>query len=296
MKKIVIPVILFLLLIPIAGAWYFSSQIIDPKKKPCPQDHFKYCGDPSELGLDFENVSFKSADGLTLKGWYIPAKASNKAVLLVHGHGATRHEGLRWIKSLNKKGFNTMVFDLRHSGESDTAPISMGYHEKNDVISAIDYLDKIKGIHKIGLFGVSMGSASGIMAMSKDLRIMAGVFEAGYADFEDLIVQMAKRDYGLPRFPIVDLMFKFFEVRSDSRVEDISPEKVIGKISPRPIFIMHCKTDPYIPYSHATRLMKNAGEPKQLWTHNCTSHAEAWQADPAYIETRVADFFVKNVR
>jgi len=28
---------------------------------------------PGELGLDFENVVFKTEDGLRLSGWYIPA-------------------------------------------------------------------------------------------------------------------------------------------------------------------------------------------------------------------------------
>jgi len=295
-KKITVIIIVFFAVLIFAAAWYFSTMIIYPPKKECPADHFIYCKEPSELNLAFEDISFKSIDGLTLKGWFIPSGKSKKAIIFVHGHGATRREGMRWLKAFNKAGFNTLVFDLRHSGDSDKAWISMGYHEKNDVISAVDFIDKIKGVRKIGLFGVSMGGASGIYAMSMDKRIQAGVFEASYANLNDLITEIAKRDYGLPRFPIVSLTMMLFELRARADVDDISPEKVIGSISPRPVFIMHCKDDPYIPYSHAQRIYSKAGEPKEMWTHSCKVHAEAWQADPAYIEKRVAGFFNKYVK
>ena len=29
---------------------------------------------PDEFGLEYEDVSFQSADGITLEGWYMPAK------------------------------------------------------------------------------------------------------------------------------------------------------------------------------------------------------------------------------
>ncbi|MBN1531735.1 MAG: alpha/beta fold hydrolase [Spirochaetes bacterium] len=295
-KKIVVAALVLIAAALFAAAWYFSSLLVSPAVKPCPADHFVYCKGPSELNLPYQEVSFKSRDGLTLRGWFMPAGKSDRAVLFVHGHGASRYEGLRWVKALHKAGFATMVFDLRNCGQSDRAPVSMGYHEKDDVIAAVDYLYAVKGIKKIGLFGVSMGSASGILAMARDKRIAAGVFEAGYADFRDLIVRVAKRDFGLPRFPLVDLTFLLFDLRTGADSRAISPERVIGSISPRPVFIMHCKEDNYVPYDHGERLFRKAREPKEMWTHKCAHHAEAWQADPPYIEKRVADYFSARVR
>ena len=42
---------------------------------------------PAEIGLDFEDVVFKSDDGLDLSGWYVPAKSLNLTVLFCHGNG-----------------------------------------------------------------------------------------------------------------------------------------------------------------------------------------------------------------
>ncbi len=296
LKKIIIAVTALMLIAVFSASWYFSSVVMYPNRGVCSKDHFVYCTDPSELKLSFENVSFKSIDGLTLKGWYVPSGKSGKGIVMVHGHGANKREGLRWLSALNKAGFNVLLFDLRNSGESDKAFTSMGYYEKNDVVSAVDYMEKVKGIKKIGLFGVSMGGATGIYAMSMDKRVAAGIFEASYADLNDLMTQMAKRDFGLPRFPIVSLAMILFEIRTNADRKDISPEKVIGSISPRPVFIMHSSNDPYIPYSHGERIYSKAKEPKEMWTYSNKKHAEAWQVNPADAEKRVTGFFSRYVQ
>src|SRR5258708_4847647 len=41
-------------------------------------------GDPGDLGLDFEDVQFASADGLPLSGWFIPAGRAESTVILCH--------------------------------------------------------------------------------------------------------------------------------------------------------------------------------------------------------------------
>jgi len=296
LKKIIIVVTGIIIITVFSASWYFSSVVMYPNRGVCSKNHFVYCTDPSEVNLSFENVSFKSNDGLNLKGWFVPSGKSVKGIVMVHGHGANKREGLRWLSALNKAGFNVLLFDLRNSGDSDKAFTSMSYYERNDVISAVDYMERVKGIKKIGLFGVSMGGATGIYSMSMDKRVAAGIFEASYADLNDLMTQMAKRDFGLPRFPVVSLALIFFEIRTNSDRKDISPEKVIGSISPRPVFIMHSSNDPYIPYSHGERNFSKAIEPKEMWTYSNSKHAQAWQADTVYAEKRVTGFFTKYIK
>jgi hypothetical protein len=35
---------------------------------------------PSELGLDYEDVTFQAVDGVPLEGWFMPAAADNPGV------------------------------------------------------------------------------------------------------------------------------------------------------------------------------------------------------------------------
>ncbi len=45
---------------------------------------------PSEVGLEYEEVTFPSLDGTTLDGWFIPAAGSNKIVICNHPMGFLR--------------------------------------------------------------------------------------------------------------------------------------------------------------------------------------------------------------
>ena len=97
--------------------WMMSSNIMHPTYT-CNEEHFIYCGDPSQLGLRFEDISVQSDDGYDLSSWYIPAEESAKAVIFVHGHGADRQEGMRWFKAVHEAGFNILALDLRNSGKN----------------------------------------------------------------------------------------------------------------------------------------------------------------------------------
>lgn len=275
------------------AAWYFSSQIIYPKKWGCPKEHFLYCGDPSELNLAFEDIKFSSAGEAEISAWYIPSGKSKKAVIMLHGHGATRNEAMRWVSSLNKAGFSLLLMDFRNHGKSTPGPISMGFHEKKDITAAVDYLIAEKKIESIGIFGVSMGSAAGIAGMALDKRIKAGGFEAGFAHFADLLADIAKRDFGLPRYPLIPIVVKFFELRTGADASKMNACEWVKEISPRPVLIMHCEGDNYIPFSHGRRIFEAAGEPKEFWNSPCSRHAQAWQGNTAKAEALVTGFYKK---
>ena len=277
-------------------AWIMSSNIMHPTYV-CNEKHFVYCGDPSQLNLSYEDVSFQSDEGTDLRGWYMPAEASgelpDKAVIFVHGHGADRREGMRWFKAVHQAGFNILAFDLRNQGKSAKSFSTMGYFEKHDVIAALDYLQQQKQIQSIGIFGTSMGAVTSIMAMVDDPRIAAGVFEAGWANLDELYGEIIEQYMGLPSFPLLPLTVSMLEWRTGMDLAKLNPENILGAIAPRPVFIIHCTGDKLIGFSHGERNYAAANEPKEFWKSPCQMHARAWQSDPEYIESRVANYFVK---
>ena len=276
----------------LAVAWILSSNIMHPTFV-CSEEHFIYCGDPSQLDLSFEDISIQVGDGHTLSGWYIPAEASDKAVIFIHGHGADRHEGMRWFKAVHQAGFNILAFDLRNQGKSAKSFSTMGYFEKRDVIRALDYLQQQKQIESIGIFGTSMGAATSIMAMVDDSRIAAGVFEAGWANLDDLYSEIIEQHMGLPSFPLLPLTTWMLEQRTGMEMAKLNPEDMLADIAPRPVFIIHCSGDNLIGFSHGERNYAAAKKPKEFWKSPCQMHARAWQSDPEYIEQRVTNYFTK---
>lgn len=284
------------LLVPAAlallPAFVFSQLLLYPSGYVCSPERFVYCGDPAQLGLAFEDASFSTADGLKLSAWWIPGKG-DRSVILVHGRGVDRHEGMRFVQPLHEAGFNLLMLDLRGCGKSQASVSTMSYYERRDVTAAVDYVMRERGSRSTGVFGFSMGAASSIHAMADDERIRAGIFEGGFAEFSDIIADAAWTDYRLPRYPLLPLVTALFEWRSGAHISSIRPEEAVRRISPRPVFIIHGSADRRVPIAHGERLFQAAGEPRWLWIAPGGKHTSAWQADPPRAESLAAEFFLK---
>ena len=290
-KKIIITLSLVSSIILLAAGWYFSSVILQLGIYDCNQEHYVFCGDPSTQDIQFEEVSFTSEDGFSLPGWYMASTDNDKAILLVHGRGADRTEGMRYAKPLIAAGYNVLAFDMRHPRQDPSIISTMGFHEKKDVTAALNFLENEKNIKHIGLMGFSMGAAAGIIVMAQDPRVKVGVFSGGYANGMDVLAEQAKVIYGLPRYPLMPVVEKLFEWRGNLDSDEINPESYIGQISPRPVYIMHGTADKTVDFSHGQRLFAAAKEPKLFWQAQGGRHTRLWQHDKEKAANSVVEFF-----
>ncbi|WOT06908.1 alpha/beta hydrolase [Shewanella youngdeokensis] len=279
----------------LAVAWYFSTVILHLSVYDCNPEHYVFCGDPSTQGIAFEEVSFTSEDGFTLPGWYMASSSHDEAILLVHGRGANRTEGMRYAKPLIAAGYNVLAFDMRHPRQDPAIISTMGYFEQKDVVAALNYLENDKHITRIGLMGFSMGATTGIIVMAKDARVRVGVFSGGYANSMDVLADQARNSYGLPRYPLLPIVEQLFAWRGNVNVAQTHAENYIGQISPRPVYIMHGTADETVDFSHGQRLYSAAQQPKQFWQAQGGRHTRLWQHDTIKAETSVVKFFTDNL-
>lgn len=267
--------------------YIFSSLVLFPAVV-CNKAHHIYCETPAELKLKFEDVKIKTQDNLVLDAWFIPADQSTQGIIFVHGHGGSRAEGLRFAKALHAAGYNLLALNLRRNSGGFA---SMGYYERDNVIAAVDFMIQEKKIPHVSLFGFSMGAATSILAMEEDKRIESAIFSSGYASAMDVLTESAKRDYGIPYFPLLPLVKAYINFRGSMRIESVVPEAKIGNISPRPVMIMHCSADDYVHVQHSSRLFAHAKEPKLLWVPECIKHERIWNEHRQESEARVVEFF-----
>ncbi|MBN2500120.1 MAG: hypothetical protein JXB38_05080 [Anaerolineales bacterium] len=140
---------------------------------------------PAAYGMDYEDVTFKSQDGLDLKGWFIPGNA-DKSIIITHPFPFNRHGFLKrnqgWLplfktdvdllktaQQIHAAGYNVLMFDFRNHGESQAGITGIGLNESLDVIGAVDYLKtRFSAVaHQIGFVSFCMGANSTLIAMSK---------------------------------------------------------------------------------------------------------------------------------
>jgi fermentation-respiration switch protein FrsA (DUF1100 family) len=290
-KNIKLILIALLLLVLFYIPWFFSSLILLPKIN-CRIEHHVYCETPKEIGLNYETVQVVNEDKISLESWYIPSPNSKKGIVLVHGHGGSRNEGLRFATALHKAGFNLLALSLRRNANQFA---TMGYHEVKDVEAAVSFLLKEKGLESVGVFGFSMGAATSILAMERDKRIKAGIFSSGYSSALDVTSEAARRDFGIPYYPLIPIVAGLINIRAKMKIETVRPVDRIGNISPRPISIFHCDKDDYVDSSHAEKLFSEAKEPKEKWIPACNKHELVWNFHKEESEKRAVDFFLKNL-
>ena len=114
---------------------------------------------PADYGLVYEDVSLKTADGLTLQGWYLPGE-NGAAIILMHGLGGNRISLLGVAESLVEAGYSALIFDLRAHGESEGEFVPYGGPEAEDVKTAVSYLQTRPEVdpERIGSLGWSLGA------------------------------------------------------------------------------------------------------------------------------------------
>ena len=87
----------------------------------------KYRSPIGTFAVPHRDVSFTTADGLRLSGWYVPSR-NGAAVLIVHGGGGDRDGARRHAALLARAGYGVLLYDARGRGRSDGDPDAYGWY------------------------------------------------------------------------------------------------------------------------------------------------------------------------
>jgi alpha-beta hydrolase superfamily lysophospholipase len=249
--------------------------------------------DPRQLGLDYEPVTFFSRDGLRLGGWFVPAASRARGtVILCHGHAGSLDADLHYVPAFHRHGYGVLQFDFRAHGRSEGQHVSMGYLERQDLLGAIDFL-RARGISKVGVLGFSMGGAVAISTAAACPSIVGIVSDGGFGRIEPTL-QTGIQQRGIPSWLariLAAVVVRLVGWRLSCHLSDADPVRWIGRISPRPILLIHGGRDRYVPASAVEMLYAAAGEPKELWTVPEAEHRRVDQVRPEEYITRVLAFF-----
>src|SRR5262249_47029711 len=120
--------------------------------------------DPHSVGADATAWSTRTADGLTLRGWYYPTRHHRRLLVLVHGLWGGWEDLAPVGYELHRRGYDVLLFDLRGHGASDPSRLSMGRRERNDLRAVLTWAER-RGFSpdQIGWLGHSMGASTLLM-------------------------------------------------------------------------------------------------------------------------------------
>ncbi len=200
---------------------------------------------PDELGLDFKDVVFKSADGLDLSGWYIPAKNSKHTILFCHGNGGNMAHRLDSINIFHNLGLNCFIFDYRGYGDSLGKPSEEGTY--TDAMAAYKWLTEEKKIpaENIIIFGRSLGGSIAAQLASK-VEARALIVESAFTSYVDI----GKEYY--PYMPV--RWFARFGYRTIDYIRNVRC----------PVMLIYSGNDEIVPFKFGLELYEAANEPKEF--------------------------------
>lgn len=200
---------------------------------------------PKNIGLSYEEVAIRTKDGLSISGWYIPAKNEKAVVLFCHGNAGNISNRLDSVRISHGLSLSVLIFDYRGYGKSEGRPSEEGTYLDGE--AAWDYLFTVKKVPpgRIILWGRSLGAA--VAAEIATRRSSAAlIVESGFASVPDL----GKKLY--PWLP-VKLISKFHYATIDK----------IGTIR-CPKLIIHSRKDDIVPFEHGRMNYEKALPPKEF--------------------------------
>jgi fermentation-respiration switch protein FrsA (DUF1100 family) len=255
---------------------------------------------PANLGLEYEDISFPSRDDtLNLRGWYLPSDDSERIIIMVHGAETNRTDpGVNMLgiaSDLVGRGYNVLMFDLRGHGESEGKRLSAGYHERKDLLGAIDFV-KGRGFERIGVLGFSMGAVTALMVAAENNDIDGVVADSSFADLTGIIEREFKERSGFPGFFLNPLLFTV-KIMYGVDFRAVKPIASVPLIAPRPVFFIHGEKDTFVPLENVYRLYDASENPQnELWIAPDADHVKAYVSHPTEYIERITAFFDKALK
>jgi len=244
--------------------------------------------------LPIEAVTFESASGSQLSGWFIPGQPNMGAVLLMHGIRANRLAMLDRARLLHRHGFTVLLFDFQGHGESPGRSITFGYLESRDAGAALEYLRHRTPQERIGVIGVSLGGVAAVLADGK-LTADAMVLEAVYGTFDDAIANrlvMRLGALGKSLKPVFTWQVKW-RLGFDPAV--LQPVARIADVH-APVLLIAGGADQHTTLREMRELYQRANPPKDLWIIDKASHVDFYHLATDEYGRRVVGFLTSWLR
>ena len=259
----------------------------------------KPIGNPkADLGLGYQEVSFETEDGLTIRAWYVPAaSASVRSIIAVHGGRNDRRSFMPFLESWHRAGMNVLLIDARGHGTSDDDGfgLTLGLRESRDVRAAASWLREARSAERVGAIGVSQGASAVLLASAGGAEIDAVVVSSvGY----DLARLFSLAVPGLPA-PFRSMAARMLLWRTGVPLPDALtlsyPQLEAARQLQQPILFIHGSEDPVIHLDTARHLFDQVPATKHLWVIEGLKHELPIAREPEESLRRVTLFFDRNL-
>lgn len=226
---------------------------------------------PAKLGLPFEEVRVRTADGVELAGWYVPHSQPRGGLIFCHGHGGNRQQVLAMLQAMHQLGLAVVALDFRGHGESPGHTMTFGHREVEDVLAAEEYLAKQLPGQPLFIAGVSYGGGVGLQALPRLTKVRAAWIDSAFARLTDVADQYFGRFPPMVRQGLIHFYSGVVWCDCGFWGPDISPIDALRDIRV-PIHFAHGTEDTLIHIHQAQEMYDAYAGPKQCFWMEGADH------------------------
>lgn len=244
---------------------------------------------------NYSDKYIESYDKLQLHS-YVVTQNSNKWAIVVHGYGGSGKLMSDKSKYFYDMGYNVLIPDLRGHGKSEGDYIGMGWKDRLDIISWINFIIKENPNAEIVLHGTSMGAATVLMTSGENLpsNVKAIVADCAYTSAWDEFSYQLETYLKVPSSYILNVTNMVTKLKAGYSLKEASALESVKKATV-PILFIHGDKDKFVPYSMMDKLYDATNSPKEKLTIEGGEHANSDLVSPFLYWLTVEDFLNQYV-
>lgn len=244
---------------------------------------------------NYSDKYIESYDKLQLHS-YVVSQNSNKWAIVVHGYGGSGKLMSDKSKYFYDMGYNVLIPDLRGHGKSEGDYIGMGWKDRLDIISWINFIIKENPNAEIVLHGTSMGAATVLMTSGENLpsNVKAIVADCAYTSAWDEFSYQLETYLKVPSYYILNVTNMVTKLKAGYSLKEASALECVKKATV-PILYIHGDKDKFVPYSMMDKLYDATSSPKEKLTIDGGEHANSDLVSPFLYWLTVEDFLNQYV-
>lgn len=236
-----------------------------------------------------EDVWFKTADGLKLHGWFLPALPSTvlaeATVVALHGNAGNVGSHIAAVDFLPQHGFNVLLFDYRSYGRSDRGTLR---RDKLliDARSALEYVATRSDVRedRIVLYAQSLGGVFGLALAEQQPRARALVVVSTFSSWREIVASSLGSDRP---GSLASRLARWLMPSGLDPIDSIRRVK-------QPVMLIHGTADEIVPYPHSERLERAGGANVTLRAVVGGDHNGLRWFEPK-IESEIAAFYRRSL-
>lgn len=244
---------------------------------------------PASFGLSFDDVRIRTADGVTLAGWVIPAERGRGNVIFCHGHGRNRGHVAGLLPMLHNLGFNVLAFDFRGHGDSEGHCSTFGYAEVSDLLAAEAHLRERFPDRPLFLIGVSLGAAVSLQALPRMPHVRGVWSEGSFARFSEVASNKFRWVPEVLRGSLMQLYYRIGWLDTGFWGPSANPVESLNGLTV-PVYFCHAVEDKLVPLDQGEALYDAYSGPKWAWWVAGATHYNVRQRNREEYLRRLANF------